>query len=394
MKILDNLKIPLVKNTIDTEDIEKLIEWLKGNPRLTKGEMTIQLEKRWSTWLGTKYSVFVNSGSSANLAAIYAALLSGKLKNNKIVVPAVSWVTTISPAIQLGMEPFMCDCNMDNLGIDIEHLKEIIKKEDPGAIILVHVLGIANNLEEIKILCDDNNILLIEDTCEALGSRYDNQKLGTFGDMSTFSFYFGHHISTIEGGMISTDDEELYNILLSIRSHGWDRDLSPQRRAQLRSKYNVPNFRALYTFYYPGFNLRSTDLQAYIGLSQMNKVDMIVEKRSENFDLYNKLIKNKEWKINPDKRMFVSNFAYPIITQKIDKLVAELYLNNIETRPLICGSINKQPFWYERYGNKFLKNADSLHNNGLYLPNNHEITFDEITFISNIVNKVLNGEAR
>ena len=259
-------KIKLVKDTIDDKDINMLIEWLKTNPKLTKGPITIEFEKKWSEWLGVKYSVFVNSGSSANLASIYSLLLSGRLRNKKIVVPAVSWVTTVTPIIQLGLTPIMCDCDMDNLGLDVNHLKQIIEEETPSAIILVHVLGFPNHMDEIIKLCKEKNILLVEDTCESMGSEYNNKKLGTIGDLSTFSFYFGHHMSTIEGGMISTDDEELYHILLSIRSHGWDRDLPEEKQLMLRNKHNVDKFRSLYTFYYPGFNLRSTDLQAFIGL--------------------------------------------------------------------------------------------------------------------------------
>ena len=244
-------KIDLVKDTINSEDIEKLISWLQTNPRLTKGELTVEFEKEWSKWLGKKYSVFVNSGSSANLAAVYGLLLSGKLRNNKIVVPSVSWVTTVTPSIQFGMEPIMCECDEDNLGLNINHLKQIIKEHDPSSIILVLVLGFPNHMNEILELCKEHDIKLIEDTCESIGSKYEGNKVGTFGDLSTFSFYFGHHMSTIEGGMISTDDEDLYYILLSIRSHGWDRDLPKTKQIELREKYNIGDFRSLYTFYYP-----------------------------------------------------------------------------------------------------------------------------------------------
>jgi len=383
-------KISLVKDTINFNDIEKLISWLKTNPRLTKGDFTIELEQLWSDWLGVKYSVFVNSGSSANLAAIYALLLSGKLRNNKIIVPAVSWVTTVSPAIQLGMQPILCDCNKDNLGLDLENLKKIIKEENPSSLILVHPLGFSNDMDEIISLCKEFDIKIIEDTCESIGSMYNNRKLGSIGDLGTFSFYFGHHISTIEGGMISTNDEDLYHLLLSIRSHGWDRDLPEYKKRELRDKYKVSDFRALYTFYYPGFNLRSTDLQAFIGKLQIEKIDNIVRSREKNYQLYHKLINNKQWKIKPCEKMYISNFAYPIITDKLNELVFELSENNIECRPLICGSINKQPFWYERYFNSSTPNADWLHNNGLYLPNNHEMTEKEVIFVSDIVNKVLN----
>jgi len=380
-------KINLVKDTIDFNDVKRLITWLETNPRLTKGDLTLEFEKKWSEWLGVKYSVFVNSGSSANLAAIYSLLLSGKLKNNKIVVPAVSWVTTVTPVIQLGMEPIMCDCDIDNLGLDINHLKEIIKNNKPSAIILVHVLGIPNHMDEILKLCKENDILLIEDTCESIGSKYNDKLLGALGDLSTFSFYFGHHMSTIEGGMISTNDEDLYHILLSIRSHGWDRDLPKEKQNFLREKYGVDKFRSLYTFYYPGFNLRSTDLQAYIGLGQLEKLDMIVKNRNKNFIRYKNEIKNTFWNVSEPEGSFISNFSFPIITKNIKELTEQLITNNIECRPLICGSINEHPFWYERYGKQNLPNSKLVHNYGLYLPNNHQMTDEEISKVIEVVNK-------
>jgi CDP-6-deoxy-D-xylo-4-hexulose-3-dehydrase len=383
------MSIKLVKDTINFDDVSNLIEWLKTNPRLTKGDLTVEFEKKWSEWLGVKYSVFVNSGSSANLAGIYSLILSERMRNKKIVVPAVSWVTTVTPAIQLGLEPIMCDCDEDNLGLNIDHLKQIIKDENPSVIILVHVLGIPNHLDEIISLCKENDILLIEDTCESIGSKYNDKKLGTFGDLSTFSFYFGHHMSTIEGGMVSTNDEDLYHILLSIRSHGWDRDLPQKKQVELREKYNINNFRSLYTFYYPGFNLRSTDLQAFIGLEQLKKLDMIVENRNKNFLRYKNEIKNPEWNIQEPNGSFVSNFSFPIITKNITKLVEELTDNDIECRPLICGSINEHPFWYERYGHSDLPKSKKVHEYGIYLPNNHEMTEEELNKVIEIVNNNL-----
>jgi CDP-6-deoxy-D-xylo-4-hexulose-3-dehydrase len=280
----------------------------------------------------------------------------------------------------------MCDCDENNLGLNIDHLKQIIKDENPSAIILVHVLGLPNHLDEIISLCKENDILLIEDTCESIGSKYNGEKLGTFGDLSTFSFYFGHHMSTIEGGMVSTNDEDLYHILLSIRSHGWDRDLPQKKQVELREKYNINNFRALYTFYYPGFNLRATDLQAFIGLGQLDKLDMIVENRNKNFLRYKNEIKNPEWNVQEPEGSFVSNFSFPIITKNISKLVEELTDNDIECRPLICGSINEHPFWYERYGHSDLPKSKRVHEYGLYLPNNHEMTEEELNKVIEIVN--------
>jgi CDP-6-deoxy-D-xylo-4-hexulose-3-dehydrase len=194
-------------------------------------------------------------------------------------------------------------------------------------------------------------------------------------------------MSTIEGGMISTDDEDLYHILLSIRSHGWDRDLPNKVQKTLREKYNVNEFKSLYTFYYPGFNLRSTDLQAYIGLLQMEKIDEIVRVRNHNFNLYKNGIKNDFWNLEEPENSFISNFAYPIITKNIDRVVTELTNNNIECRPLICGSINEQPFWFKRYGKKDLPFAKKVNEYGLYVPNNHQLTEDDIKFVIEVVNK-------
>lgn len=380
-------KITLIKDTIDEHDIGNLINWLQKNPRLTKGDYTIQFEQEWSKWLGVKFSVFVNSGSSANLASIYSLYLSGKLKNKKVVIPAVSWATTVSPIIQLGLDPIMCDCDRENLGLDINSLQKIIEFEDPGAIILVHVLGVPNKMDEIIDICKKNNILLVEDTCESIGSMYRGKKLGNFGDISTFSFYFGHHMSTIEGGMISTDNEELYHILLSIRSHGWDRDLPKSKQKDLRKKYSIDDFSALYTFYYPGFNIRSTDLQAFIGLEQLKKINDIIDKRNKNYEFYHSQIKNNFWKIEPPNDSFISNFAYPIISPSRSNLIKELEENNIECRPLICGSMSKQPFWYERYGQGSFPNSNLVHELGIYVPNNHQLESEEIKLIVEVINK-------
>lgn len=383
------MRIELIKDTIDYKDINQLIKWLKTKPKLTKGDLTIEFEKKWSEWLGVKHSVFVNSGSSANLAALYALKLTNTLRNNKIIVPAVSWATTVAPAIQLGFHPIMCDSDKYNLGLDIDHLKQIIKTESPSIIILVHVLGIPNNMDDILKLCIENDIKLIEDSCEAMGSKYKNKNIGTFGDLSTFSLYFGHHISTIEGGLISTDDDELYNILLAIRSHGWDRDMTDENKQLYRNKYNVNNFQALYTFYYPGFNIRSTDLQAFLGLLQLKKLNSIIKKRNRNFKYYQKNIITNNWKVKNLAGSYVSNFAYPIITKNIEILVKNLMQNEIDCRPLICGSINEQPFWYERYNKSILPNSEFVHKYGLYVPNNPDLTKKDLDKIIKIINENL-----
>lgn len=381
--------IPLVKDTIDKKDIDELIEWLQTYPHLTKGELTIEFEKRWSSMLGCKYSVFVNSGSSANLLMLYTLIESGILKTgDKVVVPAVSWSTDLAPVIQLGLEAVLCDCNMQDLSVDLDHLRQIIKKEKPKALLLVSVLGMVPQMETIVDICDRNDVVLLEDACESLGSEHNYKKIGNFGAMSSFSSYFGHHISTIEGGMVCTNDKTIYNILKSIRSHGWDRDLDPDVREELRKKHNVSDFESLYKFYHCGFNVRSTDLQAFLGLGQLKKLDSIIKARNKNYNLYCSLIKNDFWSApQSTSRNYVSNFAFPVIHPDRDRIVSNLNKNDIAVRPLICGSLEKQPMWRKRYPQSSLQNADTIDCCGLYLPNNHQITEEEIKTICEVVNE-------
>tara|TARA_R110002096_G_scaffold353319_1_gene546572 strand:- start:1939 stop:2781 length:843 start_codon:yes stop_codon:yes gene_type:complete len=276
---------------------------------------------------------------------------------------------------------------MDDLSVDLEHLEDIFMRRMPDAFILVSVLGLVPNMDKIVELCDKYNVMLLEDTCESMGCEYKGKKLGTFGDMSSFSTYFGHHISTIEGGFVSTDDKEIYELLLSLRSHGWDRDLSEETQIKLQNEWEVDSFDSMYTFYYPGYNLRSTDLQAFIGLSQIDKLDDWGKKRESNFKMYQKLIKNDYWKVNPQDDSFISNFAYPVIHPNRDKIVKVLQENNVEVRPMICGSMGTQPFYVKKYGRLELPNVSVVDKYGFYVPNNPKLTTDEISFICNLINE-------
>ena len=378
--------IKLVEDTINKADIKSLISWLETSPRLTKGEETTLFEQEWSAFTGVKHSVFVNSGSSANLGIVSALVQSGRLKNNKVLVPAVSWSTTVAPIIQCGLEPVLVDADEDNLGMSVEDLRNKIREHNPSVCMIVHVLGFPCHMKEIMELCDENNIILIEDSCESVGSVYSGRKTGCFGLASSFSFYFGHHMSTIEGGMICTNDDEFYELLKSIRSHGWDRDVSEETQKQLRSDFGVNEFNALYTFYYEGFNLRSTDLQAFIGRGQLNKLPEIISKRQSNFNQYRLSIEG--WKPSPVGEV-ISNFAYPIITEKKQEVIKALKENDVECRPLICGSIGRQPFWKKRYGETALSVADKIHKYGLYVPNHQQMSSDDVRMVVNTVNSVI-----
>ena len=385
-------KIFLVKDTIDNNDIDKLIDWLKTYPKLTKGPVTLELEEKYSNWLGRKYSVFVNSGSSANLLML-SALQQGKyLKNNKVVVPSVAWATDLAPVMQLGLKPILCDSNKRDLSADLVHLEKIFKEESPSALMFVSVLGLVPEMDKVVELCEKYDVILLEDTCESMGCKYKQVKLGTFGKMSSFSTYFGHHISTIEGGFVSTDDKDLYDILISIRAHGWDRDLDTEKQIELQQDWDVSTFNALYTFYYQGFNVRATDLQAYIGLSQIDKLEGWGVRREYNYLTYQELVKNNYWKPSTELSDFNSNFAYPVIHPNRDKIVHELERNGVEVRPMICGSMGTQPFYVKEYGRLELPNVTEIDRYGFYVPNNPHITDGEIVFITQIINKGINNE--
>lgn len=378
---MQNNWIKLAQDTIEQDEINNLADWIKQNNQLTKGPLTKQFESEFAQYIGSKYAVFVNSGSSANLLMYYACLEQGNLKNTKVIVPAISWITTLSPAIQLGFTPLLCDADKDDLGLDLTHFEELCEKEKPALAIVVHVLAHLNKMEEIRSICAKYNVQLIEDACEALGSQNKNIKAGNFGLAGSFSFYYGHHISTIEGGMVVTNDRELYNIMLSIRSHGWSRDIEPEYETIWKASFDVDEFRNLYSFYYPGFNLRSTDLNAFLGLSQIKKMDHIVAKRSANFEFYKKHLGEKYF-YQKSNTSILSSFAYGTFAQNRLEVSHHLKSHKIECRPLVCGSMGRQPFWIKKYGEMHLPNADKIHDFGLYLPNHDKITEEEIHFVS------------
>jgi CDP-6-deoxy-D-xylo-4-hexulose-3-dehydrase len=386
--------IRLVENTIDRDDINKLIEWLQTEPRLTKGPVTLEFERQLAEWFGTEYAVFVNSGSSANLLMLYALKMSGMMKNQKVVVPSLCWATDLAPVMQLGMEPILVDCNLENLSVDLNHLEGLFKEHQPSTLLLVSVLGLSPDMDALIDLCEKYDVHLLEDNCESQGAKYKGTKLGNFGLMASCSTYFGHIMSTIEGGMVTTNSEYMYELLLQLRSHGWSRDLSDNTKQALRQKYNVDEFSEMYTFYLPGFNLRSTDLQAFLGLEQLKKVDDMIEKRSQNFHIYKELLSDKIWFPTETGGSYTANFAIPVILTSIDKkekLIKLLVDNDIECRPLISGSMGKQPFYTRLYGEVELPNCTIVDERGIYVPNHPDLTREQIEFICELILQVENN---
>jgi CDP-6-deoxy-D-xylo-4-hexulose-3-dehydrase len=346
-------------------------------------------ESRWASWLGTDHAVYVNSGSSANLLMYYAALLSGRLANRKVVVPAVSWATTVAPAVQLGFEPIMCDADRDTWGIDLDQLDRICREHAPAAVIVVHTMGVPNKMRELLELRERHGFLLMEDTCAGTGSTYDGRKIGTFGDLSSFSFYFGHHLSTIEGGMVCTPHADLHEILLHTRSHGWAKDLSAERQEELaRAKEPLP-FNRIFTFYHPGFNFRSTDLNARLGLRQLKKADGVVARRVANHRAYQaRFLDDPAFTCQTNDRAVISSISFAALAasgEHRDRVGAALVANGIETRPLGGGSMARQPFWRERYGASELPVADAVHERSFMLPNHQALTETDVQAICDVV---------
>jgi len=382
------IRYPLAEDTIDRRDMDRLAEWIKTYPRLTKDKLTIEFEKKWSAWLGSKYSVFCNSGSSANLLMYYALLASKKLKNRKVIVPAVGWVTSIAPAIQFGFEPILCEADKDTFGLDLEHLETLCKKHKPSAVLLVQVLGVPHKMKELQALREKYGFFLMEDSCAAIGASYAGRKVGSFGDMGSFSFYFGHQMSTIEGGMVSTDDKELYDMLLMLRSHGWSKDLDRPTHDAMVREYGIDDFHSPFVFYQPGFNVRSTDLNAFIGLGQLEKLGWIISSRQRNHELYQKLLGGRFYTQKAEPGSVVCSISFGMLakdTEERRRIVSALVENGIETRIFSAGNLGLHPFWYENYKKPAFKMADKIHHTGLFLPNNPSLQPDAVEKIAKVV---------
>lgn len=381
-------KIRLISDTINREDIDSLCQWLQQEPvpQLTKGQLTVELERKWAEKIGTRYSVFVNSGSSAILLllAAYEEFLG---YSPKIVVPALSWATDVSSPMLLGYNTLMCDCNLTDLSCDLNQLEQIFKESYPDIFLSVSPLGLVPDIKAILDLCDKYGVVFIEDNCESMGSKTADGLLGSFGDASVFSMYYGHHLSSIEGGFVNTNNKNLFNLLLSMRSHGWNRDWDQQEKKNMNNLWGIDAFSSLYTFFYPGLNVRSTDLQAFIGLRMLDRLDEYSKKRNVNFHLYLNNIKANSIDLMEREEEFVSNFAFPIVSMWRNKIVADLTEAGIETRPLIAGSIGEQPFWIKKHGRPYCPNASIVHEYGFYLPNHQDLGSEEIEEVCNIVNK-------
>lgn len=387
-------KYKLAEKIIDNSDIAALSEWLLGKegsiPKLTKGVLTKELEAKWAKWVGTRYSVFVNSGSSAIFLMAYAALLSGELRNEKVIVPSAGWVTTVSPFMQLGFTPIMCGADPDTFGFDPDQLETMLKKHRPSVVIMVHVLGVPGDMDVLKRLQKKYKFMLLEDACAALGAEYDGKKVGSFGAMSSFSFYFGHQLSTIEGGMVNTNDKKLYDLLVLLRSHGWGKDLDEKTHLRLMKKYKIDGSHKSFTFFVPGLNLRNTEIGAFLGLRMMKKADAVTRIRKRNHLIYAASLKNvtfQRW----NNKTSPCSISFAVLARDgahRKALVKELNRNGIEIRIFTAGNLGLHPFWFENYGKFHHPVSDAAYDRGFFLPNHESLTAQDVKSICNVVNKV------
>lgn len=380
--------IKLIKSTFykEREVKRKLCKFIMESPQLSIGKQCREFEEKFAEWQKRKYCVMVNSGSSANLAVVQALLNLGRLKKGDYVgFSAVTWSTNVMPLIQLGLKVVPIDVKLDTLNVSSEKLIEKLNKYPIKMFFLTNLLGFCDDIDEIKKICDKRKIILVEDNCESLGTVYKGCKLGNFGMASTISFYVGHHLSTIEGGAICTDDEELETMLQIVRAHGWDRNLTKQKQLKIRVKHNVNStFYSRYTFYDLGYNLRTTEINGFIGNAQMKYLDEIVKKREANFiQVAKKIYKNKNYyPIRYSHIDLISNFAVPIIckSKKIRDELVEKCKDKIEIRPIVGGDMMMQPF-FKKYVNDSRGdnlNAKIIHEQGLYFGNNPELTEEEM----------------
>src|SRR3989344_8996750 len=279
--------IKLVKSTFyhEEETKEKLSKFIKESEYLSLGTECLKFEKAFARYQERRYCVFFNSGSSANLALIQSLRNMRKIKKGDYAgFSAISWPTNIAPLIQLGLKPMPVDVELETLNVSGKKLSQVLKTNPLKIFFITNLLGFCDDIEKIREICQKNKIILIEDNCESLGTVYKGEKLGNFGLASTFSFFVGHHMSTIEGGAICTDDEDLWVMLNMVRAHGWDRNLPAQYQKRLRSEFKVSSsFYAKYTFYELAYNLRPMEINAFIGNVQLKLIDEINRIRNKNF---------------------------------------------------------------------------------------------------------------
>ncbi len=378
-------RYPLAKDTWDNEEIEAINEVIRSK-RYTMGPKVREFEQKFADYFGSKYAVMVNSGSSANLLAVASLVYSGRLnRGDEVIVPAVSWSTTYFPLYQLGLKLKFVDIDIETLNISLNKLQTALS-EKTRAIFAVNLLGNPNDFEEIQSIISNRDIILLEDNCESMGAKFHDKYTGTFGLLGTYSTFYSHHICTMEGGMVVTNDEELYHYMLSIRAHGWTRDIP--KDSKIYSKRD-DEFYELFNFVMPGFNMRPLEMEAAIGIKQLEKLDGFISERIRNAAIFKEKFRNNE-NILVQKEIGKSSwFGFSLVLRndlegKRDVVVKKFKELGIETRPIVAGDFTKnKAIEYMDYEiHEQLINADYIHKNGFFIGNNDysDVDFEHLDF--------------
>ena len=384
---------PLTESVLEKEDLNAAIKVIKTK-KITMGKKTQEIEKYFKNNIVKVDSLMVNSGSSANLL-IFQCLINPLVKKLKIgdevLIPAICWSTSLWPIIQSGLKVKFVDIETNSLNIDLKDLKKKITKKTK-ALMLVHALGNCTEMDKLTKICKKNKLILVEDACEALGSSFKNKQLGTFGEFSSFSFYYSHHITSGEGGMVCVKNKKYLDVIKSLRSHGWSRDLS--NSGSISKKYK--NIDKNWIFVNSGFNLRPTDINAAIGIQQLKRIKKILKIRKYNFLKIKKtLISNKNYKkqftiLSDQKYSSIAWFGIPFMLNSKNKnykhkVMKKLNKKGIMTRPIISGNFANQPSiqLYKIKSNTKLPNADLVDKNSFFLGlHNIKITDNKLKLLS------------
>jgi len=381
---------PLIEDAITLKDRLKMALFVLRSSRLTNGPKVKEFEKVWSEWLGVKHSLYVSSGSTANTLLVSSVKeLYGLNDGDKVLVPACTWMTNIAPVIQAGLQPIFCDVNLNNFSFDVDELKYVAEQHpDIKAVFVTHLIGLSSNVEAVREIFP--NALILEDICESHGVKGpDGKKRGVDSVGSTFSFYFGHHMTTIEGGVVCTNNTELYEVMRMKRSHGMAREASPQVFQQYANQN--PDIDPAFLFVTEGYNLRNHEVCAVLGLSQIKRLDKNIEIRKNNYKYWlDKVSQTKDTYYLPEYQEGNSSFCFPIISKDPNRnqiIKNECKANGIEYRPIISGNILMHPAFrkYQLCTSKEYSNASILHKNGMYVGNSQFVNNQKIDRLLSIM---------
>ncbi|MDR9836115.1 DegT/DnrJ/EryC1/StrS family aminotransferase [Herbaspirillum huttiense] len=389
---------PLATATWDDAEYQAIQDVIASG-MFTMGAKVQEFEKQFAAYTGSKYCVMVNSGSSANLLMIAALRFrkeSPLLAGEEIIVPAVSWSTTYHPLQQYGLKLKFVDVDRDTLNYDIAALAAAVT-DKTRAIMIVNLLGNPNDFEAIQAIVAGRNIVVVEDNCESLGAQLNGRQAGTFGVMGTYSAFFSHHISTMEGGMVVTDDEELYHIMLSVRAHGWTRNLPKHNK--LTGTKSDDAFVESFKFVLPGYNLRPLEMSGAIGIEQIRKLPGLVSERRRNAAKFQSLMADYpqlriQREIGESSWFGFSMIVEPNAGFSREDVVRVFNEHQIDVRPIVAGNFAKNEvlrwFDYEIHGT--LDNADELDRNGLFIGNHHYELDEQFDLLRTALNKLIKAK--